>query len=418
MSVSFSDRNVWYAVLGFSVAVRLATAPFTGNPFDLGIWMNTGSYVGFGRSPYDLHPHIGYPPLWALWCWVSYMFSNSIFPGNQFAYIFVIKSPILCADYVLISLLLQQCRQEAILDGRALSTLYLLNPYVLIVGVIWGMMDNLVGVLVITSLLLIKKRPSWSGILFALGVALKIYPILFLPFMVVFLARTQLRKIGRWITAFVTTSIVSILLPFLIFNWDLGGFIGVGIAQMARSPAAIAPVMLWSYLSDIGVTNLGPISLEAIQNQQLLRLVWIPAVALCIIIIFWKRKFDRSESTLMRECLLVYLIYLLTAPSVSEQLFELVLILTLFLGAIPPFRFSYASYITGSAIVLTFLSLHAPLTSLIFPIYTIDGTRLMELGKPFLPWLIVLFTIYLTVEIVKTAETISRMSGQTRLHPE
>jgi len=146
--------------------------------------------------------------------------------------------------------------------------------------------------------------------------------------------------------------------------------------------------------------------------------VWIPAVALCIIIIFWKRKFDRSESTLMRECLLVYLIYLLTAPSVSEQLFELVLILTLFLGAIAPFRFSYASYITGSAIVLTFLSLHAPLTSLVFPIYTIDGTRLMELGKPFLPWLIVLFTIYLTVEIVKTAETISRMSGQTRLHPE
>jgi hypothetical protein len=109
---------------------------------------------------------------------------------------------------------------------------------------------------------------------------------------------------------------------------------------------------------------------------------------------------------------------LVTAPSVSEQLFELVLILTLFLGAIAAFRFFYASYIIGSAIVLVFLSLHAPLTSLIFPVYTIDGTALIELGKPFLPWLIVFFTIYLMVEIVKTGETISRTNRQTTLHPE
>lgn len=419
LSVSLSDQKVWYAVLGFSVAVRLATAPFTGNPFDLGIWMNTGSYVGFGRSPYDLHPHIGYPPLWALWCWVSYMFSNSILPGNQFAYIFVIKTPILCADYVLISMLLQLSKQHGILGGRALSTLYLLNPYVLTVGVIWGMMDNLVGVLVITSLLLIKNRPSWSGISFALGVALKIYPILFFPLMIAFLASTQkIRNIARWTIAFVTTSIVSIWLPFLIFNWDVGGLIGVGTAQIARTPAAIAPIAFWSYLSDIGITNLGPISLETIQNQQLLRLVWIPAVALCIIIMFWKRKFGRSESTLMRECLLVYLIYLITAPSISEQLFELVLIFTLFLGAIAAFRFPYASYIIGSTIVLAFLSLHAPLTSLIFPVYAIDGTALMEFGKLFLPWLIMLFTLYLMVEIVKTGETISRANRQTTLHPQ
>jgi hypothetical protein len=416
LNVSLSDQKVWYAVLGFSVAVRLATAPFTGNPYDLGIWMNTGSYVGFGRSPYDLHPHIGYPPLWALWCWVSYMISNTILPGNQFAYISAIKTPILCADYVLISMLLQQSKQHSIPRGRILSALYLLNPYVLIIGVVWGMMDNLVGVLVITSLLLIKNRPSWSGISLALGVALKIYPILFLPLMIAFLASTQkIQNIAQWTIAFITTSIISIWLPFLIFNWNVGGFIGVGIAQIARTPVAIAPIAFWSRLSDVGITNLGPISVETIQNQQLFRLVWIPAVALCMILMLWKRKLGRSESTLICECLLVYLVYLITAPSISEQLFELVLILTLFLGAITAFRFPYASYTIGSTIVLAFLSLHAPLTSLIFPTYEIDGTPLIELGKPFLPWLIMFFTIYMIVEVVKTGVTISRTNGHTTL---
>jgi hypothetical protein len=60
--------KIWYATLALAIIIRLVVAPYTGHPYDLGIWMNTGKYVALGKSPYDLHPSIGYPPLWALWC--------------------------------------------------------------------------------------------------------------------------------------------------------------------------------------------------------------------------------------------------------------------------------------------------------------------------------------------------------------
>lgn len=408
MKLSLDDYRLWYTLLGFSFVVRLALAPFTGDPFDMGIWMSTGSYIGFGKSPYDLHPHIGYPPLWAFWCWFSYLLSNSIWPGNEFVYIFLIKLPILCADYFLIAILLQQSKQHNVPSGRMLSALYLLNPYVLIVGVVWGMMDNLVGVFVVSSLLLTNNRPSWSAVLLALGIALKIYPILFLPVVLAFLVRSKVfPRLIKWVTAFISTSIASVWFPFLIFNWDFGGLVGVGLAQTAREPASIAPAAFWSRLSDVGITSLGPISIESIQSQQFLRLAWIMAVIICLVM-FLKLRLEWTDSILVGECLLVYLAYLITAPSVSEQLFEPVLILMLLLATFSSIKFNYAAYAFGSAIVLTFLSFHAPLSSLVFPIVEIDGAPLTELGKPFLPWLIVGFTIWLIVAFFGTWKTFLR----------
>lgn len=413
MRISLSDQRVWYTILTFSVAIRLVTAPFTGHPYDLGIWMMTGSYVGLGRSPYDLNPHIGYPPLWALWCGVSYMISNFMLPKNQFAYIFTIKIPILFADFALAAMILQiGLRNSKLAAARALATLYLLNPYVLTVGVIWGMMDNLVGILVIASIISIKDKPYWSGFFLAIGFTLKFYPILFLPLILASVtSRQKFVGFARWIAAFLVTSLTSIWIPFLFFDWNTTGFTNVGISQISRNPGAIAPIAISTYLIDIGITSIGPVSLETINDMQMFRLLWIPAILLTLLLILRRKRISESQSMIICGCSVMYIVYLLTAPWISEQLFELTLIFMLFQGALTGLRrFSYASYAFGSAIVFIFLSLHAPITSFIFPLYQVDNTILLQLAKPLLAWILLVFGGYLVLELIREEKTLRTLS--------
>ena len=411
MRFSLNDQKVWYAVLALSVSIRVMVAPFTGHPYDLGIWMASGRYVAAGTSPYLAHPHIGYPPLWALWCGVAYLVSNFLSPGNQFLYISVIKIPIITADVVLAIMILKASRNSSLNSknsGRFLVTSFLLNPYVLMVGVVWGMMDNLVAVLLIASIMLLTSKPTLSGAAASLAVALKLYPILFLPLLLVFSARTRkFTHLAKWLLAFLTTTLVAIWFPFVLFHWNISGFIGVGVAQVARDFGAIAPLATLQYMEDVGVTSIGIIPLQSLLTASWLKLLWIPILTTSILLVLWKRPGSDSVPNMIRDCLLVYLIYLLTAPWISEQLFELVIILMLFLAAFVgrKRRFSYTSYAVGSLIVLLFITFHVPITSFVFPIRQIDGTPLLSFGKMFLPWLTLIFGCYLVAEIIIIAKT-------------
>jgi len=407
--VTLGGGRIWITVLAFAVLIRLVAAPFTGHPYDLAIWMATGKYVASGGSPYDLHPSIGYPPLWALWCGLSYAASNFISPGNFFAYIFAIKLPILLGDFAVALMLVEadsrwSSRNQPLI-GRKLAVLYLLNPYVLVVGVVWGMMDNLVAVCVVASMLaLYLSKPGWSGILLASAVAFKLYPIMFLPLMAAFLIRRrQLKNIMTYAFGFLAASFLTISLPFIVFGWDAAGLLRVAISQVAfRNPAAIAPMAVFPYLVDLGITKLGPVSIENFYRDPLLHAVWIPALCICLIVILRRRMFSSSLGTMVHEYALVYMVYLLFAPSVSEQLFELVLIFMLFSGAFAGMKRSiYVSYVIGSIIVFAVLSLHVPVTSFLFPVYQIDRAPLVRLGGPLLPWLVLVFAFYLVVQIAK-----------------
>jgi hypothetical protein len=406
-------EKMWYGILALAASLRLAMAPFTGHPYDLGIWMTTGRYVAAGTSPYLAHPHIGYPPLWAIWCGVAYLASSFISRGNQFVYIFAIKIPIIIADFVLAIMILTISKNPPVSStntGRILATSFLLNPYVLIVGVIWGMMDNLVAILLILSIMLLTTRPTLSGVSASIAVALKLYPILFVPILLVFTLRTrEPAHIAKWISAFLATSVVTILFPFALFRWDIAGFIGVGVSQLARDLGGIAPMATLQYFEKVGVTSVGSIPLQVFITASWLRLLWIPALILSVAFIIRKGRASEPILNMIRGCSLVYLTYLLTASWISEQLFELVLIFMLFFAAYGGLRkFSYLPYAVGSAIVLLFLTFNVPLTSFLFPIYAIDGAPLQEFGRMFLPWLTMIFGCYLVAEIAITAKALAQ----------
>jgi len=413
MKLSINNEKVWYAVLAVSVIMRVVVAPFTGHPYDMGIWMVSGKYVAAGISPYLAHPHIGYPPLWALWCGVAYIISNYVAKGNEFLYIFTIKIPIIIGDIVLPVLLLLVASKNVTSsgkdNGRILAASFLLNPYVLFVGVVWGMMDNLVAILLITSIMLLSSRPAWSGVFASLAVALKLYPIVFVPLLLILSLRTRnYDNFAKWGLSFLGASVVAIWSPFVLFHWNINGFIGVGAAQVARDFGAIAPMATFQHIENLGVSTIGSVPLQSIITASWLKLIWIPALTITILLIIWKRPSVESSPNMMRDCLLVYMMYLITASWISEQLMELVLVLMLFLAAFVGFkRWIYVPYAVGSLIVLLFLTFNVPLTSFVFPLYSIDPAPLANVGRSVFPWLTVLFGCFLITEIIITTKTFS-----------
>lgn len=396
-----------------ATAVRVILAPFTGHPYDLTVWMAVGKNVASFLSPYEVHPHLGYPPLWGFWCGVSYALSQSIMPFSSFPYIFLIKLPIIVGDICIAWLLVfsralssspssfGNQKDYRSLPSSAHAELFLFNPYVVIAGVVWGMMDNIVALLVVLMVIALSDRKyALAGVLLGLSISLKLYPILFLPVCLLYIWKND-RRIERvllFLVAINATALVSTTLPFLIFHWNTGGFLGVAGAQSARSPGGIAPIGILAYLPAAGVNSIGPFSVIGLYENTWLRFLWVPAIAIALMFVY-RRKLS-SLGDAFGSLLLTYAIYVALAPWVSEPNVEMLFVLMIFSGVSKCVKLSqYFQYFLGSTIVFIFIVLHAPITSFLFPVLTIDATPLQNFSAPLLPWVVIAFAAYSAIVV-------------------
>jgi len=414
------SKNVWMFIVVFSTILRLCLAPFTGHPYDLGVWMETGRYVAQGRSPYEPEIHVGYPPLWALWCGLSFLLSNSIWPKNNFFYILVIKIPIIAADLTIACMLVSLTRslsREGLsffgsnffsdtTTGRVLATSFLLNPYVLVVGVIWGMMDNIAAFLVIlVAIALVQGKDLEAGGALGLAIALKLYPVVFLFAAFPYFTK-QPRRVARALRFLVglgLTGFVSILAPFMVFNWDIGGFLSVLADQTSRKPGGISAIGVSGLLYDYGIHSVAGFDLQSVSHFVPLRLIWIPALCLSTIFIA-KARLQPTFKDVVRAFAFVYMVWIITTSWVSEQNLETLLILLLFLWTATVFgRVQKLTYWLISSVVLAFAFFNVPVTSFLYPVYEIDRSSLSRLGTHVLPWFAIAFAFIVEVEAIRTA---------------
>ena len=416
------NKNRWMLILIFSAALRLCFAPFTGHPYDLDIWMETGQNVAAGKSPYEPEIHLGYPPLWGFWCGLSYLFSNYLCPGNKLVYILTLKIPILVADlviaWVLVSLKRSPDEKRDSLEGRfngppspreSLAALFLFNPLVLLIGVIWGMMDNIAALLVVlAAATLAQKRDLEAGAALGLAIALKLYPVIFLLAVLPFLS--QQPRCGARILPFLVglgiAGFVTILAPFLAFNWDAAGFLSVLADQTSRKPGGISPMGIPGLLYGFGIHSIGAFNMQSVSQLVALRLIWIPSLCLSTILIA-RYRLRASFGNLIQAFSLVFMIWIITASWVSEQNVEALLILMLFQGAAGVLgKADKLSYVIVSAAVLGFAFFNVPATAFLYPIYEIESTPLSRLGTCALPWIAMVFALSIGVETLRTASKI------------
>ena len=206
--------------------VRFALAPFTGHPWDIKIWIDVGKRVFAGQNVYDVGVktnwywgYYAYPPLWMIWCVFSYLFS-----ANQYFMILVLKIPIIIADVfaaqAIYDVVLQRTKDEQ--KATKAFMFYFLNPFVILVGSIWGMFDAVPMILTfLSTIYLYNGRNTKSALALGLGIALKIYPAFLLPlyfFYMVYKRREGLFDVLKYLlTCAAPTVVLSI--PFLILNY-------------------------------------------------------------------------------------------------------------------------------------------------------------------------------------------------------
>jgi hypothetical protein len=305
--------------------IREAFSFWTGHPFDFEIWVRAGYWVARGYNPYSSLPPapglsfandfggpgstfaaaIGYLPFWPILLAGLYDLYALIGSPSPFVYYFLLKQPAIICD-VLVAYFL--CRYvEARGSDRSSFVLkaWLFSPYTILVSAIWGMFDSVAILFVVFAL---TARPgAYRGLWAGVATFAKSIPVIYaIP-----LSRgpRPLRNLALALGIPIAASLMIVW----IMGWPLS-IVGSSVAStVAKSGSSLS---LWETLYYLN--TLGTISNSALSLFSFAGYVWIPAVAVAIVLAYRWFGFD-TERGLIRSLLLITLTFLLLREAVNEQ---------------------------------------------------------------------------------------------------
>ena len=219
-----------------SVVVRFVLSPFFSHAGDTTTFLLAGYNIAHGKDQYDLRlstyggPRIprmipgqdwfllDYPPLWGILTSISYRLSNLIAPDSLILYIFSLKFWLILSDILLAYLLFHIVRSKTTLDNASKAALfYLLCPFVILIGSIWGQIDGLCALFTTLSIyLLVERHPFASGLALGIGSGFKYYPMVIAP--IIFLSSREKKSKLTFVIGLVLTSLLVLVSPFLLWG--------------------------------------------------------------------------------------------------------------------------------------------------------------------------------------------------------
>jgi hypothetical protein len=314
----FKDRRVLLILL--AVGLFLAEAFFslwTGNTYDMNIWYQTGLWMNRGVNIYVPDNHIGYPPLWALWCLVSYNVS-AFFGNNILLWRFTIKLPIIIGQFALAFVVWKFVQKRFVTKTAEKTLLFTLTcTFFIYIGALWGQINILSALLTFLAFYAVtNKRAGVGGVLLGLAVALKIYPLVTLPAFLAFAWKNQdRREVSKFVLYTFAVPVLFTLGIFAAYGWDLFYFL--------KTIFYWAPVYdanplqfqggcmnIWSFLGLFGVD---------ISRIWILRFIWIPILGAATVYWFRKRKMGTGDLNL--ALISFYVLFMISYSWVSEQTF-------------------------------------------------------------------------------------------------
>lgn len=344
-----------------------------GHPFDMPIWLSVGKLVAEFNSPYDITRTIGYPGIWPLWLGMAYWVTATMFSANNYVYTLILKLPIIATDFtipVLLSALIRQIRPNTTLNSAAISRLsrsFLLNPFVILVGAVWGMPDNMIAAALILALLKLPK-PRLSGAFLALSVLVKPYPLIMLPP----LLRHLKSKSWQFLLPLILLVVMGSIGPLLFLRGNPGRLFEVLASQTIRLPNAISPSAVLNNLNALYPQLITP---QLIGDWVVLplpiRYLWLEAfVALTILLLVVPRP--RTKVEVIAWVRIFAISYYLLFPAVSEQtLLPLVILAMIDADTVGGLRLR-STYWSLSAVLTAFIALNVPLWKFVYPIIEIS----------------------------------------------
>ena len=290
---------------------------YTGLPYDMNVWFKTGTWLNQGINIYLPNHHLGYPPLWALWCGFAYKMYTYL-AYNFEIWRFIIKLPMIISHLVLAYVLASfAAKRFDLKTGKKILLITLFWSFFIYVGALWGQINVISALLTFLAFYTISTGRNKAGAL-ALGLAitLKIYPIITLPaFFAYWLKKTGIKKASVYALSACLVPIVFTLIVFTIFQWDILYFLKT-IFYWAPVYDSV-PVQLsggcmniWSFFGIIGVN---------ISEVWILRFVWVPVVAIGSI--YWIRRRKMDDGDLNLAIISLYILFMITYSWISEQSF-------------------------------------------------------------------------------------------------
>lgn len=313
----FSEKKLYPALfLGFFVLESLLSL-WTGNQYDLGVWFNTGIWLDQGINIYLPPNHIGYPPLWALWCGVSYKLY--LFFGLNFTFwTFMIKLPITFGHLVLAYVVGKFAEQHFEKKTSSRIFFFMLTwSFFFFIGSIWGQINTLSALLTFLAFDSVIKNKTSRGTLFlGLAIALKIYPLVTLPAFIVFALKNYgKRDVLKLLVGASSIPVFITVIVFSVFQWDILYFLRTvfyttPVFESNPAQITIGCMNFWSY---IGLLDID------ISLQWPFRLLWLPLLGIAFI--YWIKKEYVGNRDFTLSIISFYLLFMATYGWVSEQLF-------------------------------------------------------------------------------------------------
>jgi hypothetical protein len=282
------------------------------------IWFQTGIWMKQGINIYLPNDHLGYPPLWALWCWLSYNV-YSFFGNSLEIWRFVLKLPLIVSHLVLAYVVGKfAARNFSDKTGRRVFFTVLAWAFLIYIGALWGQINTLSALLTFLAFeAMVNQRTTKSAILLGIAVTLKIYPLVVLP---AFLAYAWMKKgkkdaakVVLWASAI---PIVFTTAVFAFFRWDLLYFLKTifywtPVFETSQIQIQGGCMNLWSFLAlfkiDVG-------------SLWYLRVLWVP-VLIGGFAAFWLRRRHWETSEFNLAIITLFSLFMMSYSWVPEQSF-------------------------------------------------------------------------------------------------
>lgn len=375
-SLILDDKKLLFLLFAGFFVLESVLSLWTGNAYDLDVWFKTGNWISHGVNIYLPPDHLGYPPLWALWCGAAY--NLYFFLGvNYELWHFLIKLPIIVA-HLLLAYEMARFAQKRFDRRKTVAIFFfaLTWSFFFFVGPIWGQINLISVLLTFLAFEAIVENHTGRGALFlGLATALKIYPIVTLPAFLAYVLKNRGKfESVKLLVYTVAVPVVFTAAIFLFFQWDMLYFFRTVLyttPALESNPTQITVgcMNIWSYVATLNVD---------LAVQWPFRMLWVPL--LLGLTVYWFRKPKLNEANLTVAVLSFYIVFMATYGWISEQSFLDLLPFSflLFLGYNPKRIYLYllgALQLLVYAFTITNFNLYV-LEPLIWKIYYPLGTTI------------------------------------------
>jgi Gpi18-like mannosyltransferase len=312
---SLFDGKMKYIVLIAGLFIfESVLSLWTGHPYDMKIWFDTGVWINKGTNIYLPANHIGYPPLWALWCGVATIFYN--FFGSLEIWRFIVKLPLIIGHLALAFVVAKFAESRFGLKTAQKIFLIILGwSFFIYSGAMWGQINVLSALLTFLAFYaLTENRTATSALLLGLAITLKIYPIVTLPVFLIYILKNRDKKTtAKFAFLACAPPVLFTFAIFAIYQWDITYFLrtifySTPIFESEPSQFNVGCMNVWSFIALQGIST-GPL--------WLLRQLWIPILATGGV--YWLKKPKLTEKDFVLALTTFYILFMVSYGWISEQ---------------------------------------------------------------------------------------------------